>query len=429
MRATVASERGDGKNQEQVLTSPNEGLDELNERLRKRIEALETTEASFRVLAENVPAFFAYIDADERYVFANKAHEALFGLPSDRIEGMSLEELVGREAYELTRPHVARALAGDEVIDETEIPIRGRRRWVRVNLMPDRDEDGRVRGFFALAADFTREKRALQAVKESHDRLASVLETVMEAIVTIDKTGSIDGFNPAAERMFGYTADEVMGRNVSMLMPEPYHSEHDRYIERYLQTREARIIGKGREVTALRKDGSTFPIELAVSEIDHQERFNGIIRDITARKKTEAALELSREELRLLSARLLTAEESERRRISRELHDDINQRLAMLSIDLERCAASRSLDAEASALLKQLQENVSTLSDDVHAMAYRLHPAILDDLGLLPAVRALVNDFSTRHGIEVSVRERHFPARRSGWSSRRVSTVSFRRVS
>ena len=246
-------------------------------------------------------------------------------------------------------------------------------------------------------------------LQSSRDRLASVLETVADAIVTIDRSGIIDSFNPAAERMFGYSADEALGQNVSMLMPEPFRSEHDGYIERYLATGEARVSRVGREVTGQRKDGSTFPAEIAVSEIDHQQRFTGILRDISERKRTEEALERSREELRRLSARLLAAEDSERRRISRELHDDVNQRLAMLSIDIETLVADDTVSPDTLTTLESLRAQVAELSVDIHRMAYRLHPSILDDLGVAAAIRSFSDQFAKRHGIEVTVRERSVP--------------------
>ena len=97
--------------------------------------------------------------------------------------------------------------------------------------------------------------------------LRSVIDTAPDAIITIDRDGAVDGFSPAAERMFGYAAAEVIGRNVSMLMPEPYRTQHDGYLARYLTTGEKRIIGIGRTVIARHKDGRTFPIELAVGEV------------------------------------------------------------------------------------------------------------------------------------------------------------------
>ncbi len=121
-------------------------------------------------------------------------------------------------------------------------------------------------------------------------KLRAVVDTAVDAIITIDRDRIMQSFNQAAERMFGYAADEVIGQNVKMLMASPYHEEHDGYVERYQRTGEARIIGIGREVVARRKDGSTFPIELAVSEMPDLQMFTGIIRDLSERKEAEERL-------------------------------------------------------------------------------------------------------------------------------------------
>jgi two-component system, LuxR family, sensor kinase FixL len=102
--------------------------------------------------------------------------------------------------------------------------------------------------------------------RDREARLQSILETVPDAIITIDERGDIESFSPAAERLFGYSAGEVVGRNVNILMPSPYHERHDGYLARYLTTGERRIIGIGRIVVGKRKDGSTFPMEIAVGE-------------------------------------------------------------------------------------------------------------------------------------------------------------------
>jgi PAS domain S-box-containing protein len=126
----------------------------------------------------------------------------------------------------------------------------------------------------------------------SQEMLRSVVETVVDGIVTIDARGRIQSFNPAAERIFGYAADEAIGRNVSLLMPEPYRSRHDGYMRNYLATGEAHIIGIGREVIGRRKDRSTFAMELAVSEfrLDGEPYFTGVVRDVTSRRQLEEEL-------------------------------------------------------------------------------------------------------------------------------------------
>ncbi|MDH5799091.1 MAG: PAS domain S-box protein, partial [Paracoccaceae bacterium] len=158
-------------------------------------------------------------------------------------------------------------------------------RWVMVSDYITRD-DGRL----IVTADVTGRKRVEIALRASEERNRLILETVLDGIVAIDENGLIQSFNAAAERIFGYSAGEVEGRNVSILMPEPYRGEHDGYLRNYLTTGKARIIGIGREVEGMRKDGSVFSMELSVGKIPHGDKpvFVGVVRDISERKKAES---------------------------------------------------------------------------------------------------------------------------------------------
>jgi two-component system sensor kinase FixL len=130
--------------------------------------------------------------------------------------------------------------------------------------------------------------------------LSAIFDSAVDGIVVIDARGLVEAFNPAAERLFGYAASEVIGRNVTMLMPPPYHEEHDGYLARYLQTGEARIIGIGREVEGRRRDGTTFPLHLSVGEmvVGGERKFSGILHDLSARVSLEARLRASEERWR-----------------------------------------------------------------------------------------------------------------------------------
>ncbi len=142
-----------------------------------------------------------------------------------------------------------------------------------------------------------RDTRVQSAAREAH--LESILATVPDAMIVIDEHGAMQSFSSAAERLFGYRANEVLGKNIKMMMPSPYRENHDEYLARYLRTGEKRIIGIGRVVVGERKDGSTFPMELAVGEMrsNNTRFFTGFIRDLSERQKTEARLQELQSEL------------------------------------------------------------------------------------------------------------------------------------
>jgi two-component system sensor kinase FixL len=133
----------------------------------------------------------------------------------------------------------------------------------------------------------------IKAKKDLETRSNTIMDHASEGIITIGEQGTVDSFNIAAERLFGYQAREVLGKNINVLMPKPYKSEHDQYIKNYLESGVSQIIGIGREVIGLRKNGTTFPIDLSISEMymDETRMFTGIVRDITHRKEAEEKLE------------------------------------------------------------------------------------------------------------------------------------------
>ena len=148
-----------------------------------------------------------------------------------------------------------------------------------------RDAAGSAIGYVGVQRDVSDRKRAERGLAESEARIRAIVETAADGIITIDERGLIETCNPAVEKMFGYAREELIGRNVSLLMPSPEREEHDGYLARYSQTRQPNIIGTGREVRGRRKDGTIFPLDLAVSETRLGDRcfFTGIVRDATLR--------------------------------------------------------------------------------------------------------------------------------------------------
>ena len=168
----------------------------------------------------------------------------------------------------------------------------GRLLNVSLTVSPIVDTTGRVVGASAIARDITEAKRVEAALRASEERYRSIIDSAVDAIIVIDRRGLVEAFNAAAERLLATRRKDVLGRNVNMLMPEPYHGEHDRYMGRYLATGEKRIIGIGREVMARRREGTTFPVHLSVGEmtIDGEKKFTGILHDLTTRVVLETQL-------------------------------------------------------------------------------------------------------------------------------------------
>jgi PAS domain S-box-containing protein len=272
----------------------------------RTMELTRTTEQLRNVLA--AAADFSIIATDLNGVIT------LFNKGAERLLGYTAQELVGTQTpalLHLPDEVVARAL---ELSMDLGHPVEGfrvfievperdgseTREWsyrrkdghhvpVSLTVTAQRNDSGEVTGYLGIAEDITERKQAEAVLREQAQHTQAILDNMVDGIITIDQNGIIHSFNPAATRIFGYTADEVLGRNVSLLMPSPHREAHDSYLRNYQATGVARIIGIGREVEGQGKDGDLFPMELAVSEITQhgQPLYVGMVRDIRERKRME----------------------------------------------------------------------------------------------------------------------------------------------
>ena len=275
----------------------------LNHRLQAAQEAQRTEAAAASARAERLDAILnmtvdgiIVIDAKGRIEAFNRGAQELFGYPEDEVLGRNVSILMPSPYHEQHDAYLKRYLTtGEARIIGVGREVTGRRRDGTVFPVQLSVREMRIDGerkFTGMLHDLTKRAGLEGALGASEARWRAIIDSAVDGIIVIDAHGRIEAFNRSAERLFGYTLDEVLGRNVDMLMPSPYCEEHDTYLSRYLATGRAKIIGIGREVQGRRKDGTVFPLHLSVAEITIQgeRRFTGILHDLTSRVQMEGRL-------------------------------------------------------------------------------------------------------------------------------------------
>jgi PAS domain S-box-containing protein len=281
-------------------------------------------------------------------------------------------------------------------------------RWVRWRArVVSRGEDGRPSRVVGTVNDIHELWKGRDLARESQMRLQGIVDSAMDAIISIDANQRITLFNRAAERIFGYEQLDVLGQPLEKLIPARFHREHHGHVEQFGRTGvSSRPMMAQRIVTALRKGGEEFPIDASISqnEIRGHRFFTVILRDVSVRERTRRELAQAREDLRELSVASRTAREQENSRISRELHDELGQNLTSLKMDLAWLEANTA--PENARFLKTLAGMRSVLDSTVAAtrrISADLRPLMLDDLGLLAALEWLAEETSRRHGFQVDL--------------------------
>lgn len=256
---------------------------------------------------------------------------------------------------------------------------------------------------YLLYGQIVARRRADRAVENARARVGGIVESAMDAIVTVDDRQRVVQFNAAAEAVFGWPGNAVIGRDLDMLIPERFRATHRRHVERFGQTAiTSRSMATQTVIYGLRADGREFPIEASISQHVESGRklFTVILRDVTERLRQEEALRQSRDDIRGLGLAAQNLREQEKMRVARELHDELGQALTALKIDVVWMRSHVAPDA--AAMHEKLGAMQSLLDGTVAAtrrISSDLRPLVLDDLGLAAAADWLVNDFTTRTGI------------------------------
>jgi PAS domain S-box-containing protein len=242
----------------------------------------------------------------------------------------------------------------------------------------------------------------------SQARLDAIVDSAMDAIVTVDAAQNVLLFNRAAEQVFGVHRNEALGAPLDRFIPQRFRNAHHAHLDDFGRTGiTSRRMGDTTTLWALRADGTEFPIEASISQAGEpgQRVYTVILRDITRRKQTQDALQAQQQELRRLSAQVLEAREEEKTRIARELHDELGQLLTALKMDLawlrERLPTG---DADAAQRAEQMGRVLDQTVSSTRRISADLRPLMLDDLGLAEAANWLVGDFASRSGVRCEMR-------------------------
>jgi two-component system sensor kinase FixL len=360
-----------------------------------------TMERRWRSIIESAVDGVVVIDAHGHIEAFNPAAERLFGYTELDVVGRNVSMLMPEPYRHEHDGYLQRYLVeGDARIIGSGRDVQGVRRDGTV--FPLHVSVGKMlvegqRKFTGILHDLSARVQLEEQLRASEARWRTVIESAVDAIIVIDAHGRIEAFNPAAERLFGYTDRDAVGQNVSMLMPSPYHEEHDGYLERYLREGKARIIGVGREVTGRHRNGSTFPLHLSVGEMSvaGQRKFTGILHDLSARVRIE-------EQLREQEALARVGE------MAAVLAHEIRNPLAGMRGALQVMASHVDPDSRNAKVTKEIIARIDTLAELMNDLLLFARPPRpqprLVDLGPLVSITVdLLRQDPAVKGVNVSV--------------------------
>jgi PAS domain S-box-containing protein len=371
-------------------------------------EAVRASEELLRIFVKNVPAAVAMLDRDMRYLQVSDRW------CSDYLAGR--EQILGRSHYDIFpdmperwKDVHRRALHGETLrADEDRWEAKDGTHWARWEVRPWKTVDGSVGGILILAEDITRRKQMEESLRESEDRLRLLLDSTAEAIYGIDLKHRCTFCNPACLRSLGYEqVDQVLGKNTHDLL---HHSHPDGTPFPVGECRVCRVMQTGEGIHAeeevfWRANGTSFPVEYwSYPQRKGNEIVGAVVAflDITERKLAEAALAN-------VSRKLIEAQEQERTRIGRELHDDIGQRLSLLAVQLQQLNENSLILPEVRSSVGELQNKASEIAADIQSLSHELHSAKLQYLGIVGAIRGFCREFGEQQKVEIDFQSHDLP--------------------
>ncbi|MGB8992760.1 MAG: PAS domain S-box protein [Desulfobaccales bacterium] len=372
--------------------------DEIKER-QVAEEALKRQQGEQQIILDSVPAMIFYKDTYNRIIRVNKALAELIGKSAEEIEGKTAFEICPFQAESFWRDDLEVISSGQpkrNILEPLQTP-RGFC-WVQTDKLPYRDEKGNIIGVVGFSVDITERKQAEAALRESEERFRTIFESAAIGISVTDLEGRIITCNPAFQRMMGCAADELIGKT---FMEISHPDDLEKNLELFGDLLAGRLEQFQLEKRYRRPDDQYFWARVTVSAVKwagSAPRYNiAMIEDITQRKQVQEKLRESEQNLRHLASQLMTAQERERERISRELHDELGQSLLVLK--LQASHLERGLEQEQAGLRKecqQMMQGLNQLVEEIRRLARDLSPTMVKDLGLSSALRRLIEEF-TRH--------------------------------
>jgi len=325
-----------------------------------------------------------------------------------RAEWLALADEGGRDAL---RAALDACRRGAEPMVSVRLRLRtadgGQHPFLLCGLGIEHDWQGAPRRIVGTVSEVSGPQATQRRLEETEARSHAIIDSAMDAIITVDEAQRIIEFNPAAEQIFGCRAADVIAQPLDRLLPERFRALHRHHLERFGATGATmRRMGTSSVLYGLRADGTEFPIDASISRIDVGGRrfFTVILRDLTERERAAQLLDRSHRELGELYSAMHDVREAERTRIARELHDELAQWLTALKMDISWLAMKLPPDQpQLAAKTGKMKALVDTTVASVRRIAADLRPPMLDDLGLVAAVENLVHDFSERAGVMVSL--------------------------